>query len=479
MADAPKPCDILIRNAYVVTVDDDRRIFPAGAVAITGRRIVAVGPEREVAAAFRAARVIDARGGVVHPGFVEGHYHASLHMSRGAIGDDPDNPALGHSRAGGGHGEDEPDIATYSKWFNLIDEEDEYTASLATAAELLRNGYTCFMEAGTVFEPDATAAACAAAGIRALVADPWLWDHTGIDQMAGEIARAPADTERCLAALGGQLGRNADPDALVRGYVCLYGCGTGSEELIKAGKAKADEAGVAFVQHQNFLTEDTAGDDARFGRHALCHLAELGVLGPNTTLVHMNVLRDDEVAAVASSGMSLVWHPGNYMFYALGKKAPARMHDLHARGVPVTFGTDAAKAWTFGDLPAIAYLVTREAGHYLSAEKVLEMVTRDGARAVGLQAEIGSLETGKRADLVIRAADRTDTAPFLDPVHEMMLVQRTHSVDTVLVDGRIVLRGGRLTRLDEAVVQDQARAWARRMVERIGLAPGGRWPLVT
>ena len=270
MADAPKPCDILIRNAYVVTVDDDRRIFPAGAVAITGRRIVAVGPEREVAAAFRAARVIDARGGVVHPGFVEGHYHASLHMSRGAIGDDPDNPALGHSRAGGGHGEDEPDIATYSKWFNLIDEEDEYTASLATAAELLRNGYTCFMEAGTVFEPDATAAACAAAGIRALVADPWLWDHTGIDQMAGEIARAPADTERCLAALGGQLGRNADPDALVRGYVCLYGCGTGSEELIKAGKAKADEAGVAFVQHQNFLTEDTAGDDARFGRHALC-----------------------------------------------------------------------------------------------------------------------------------------------------------------------------------------------------------------
>lgn len=469
-------CDLLVRNGYLVTMDQSRTIYPAGAIAIDGGTIIAVGLDRDLTTRLRPKRTIDARGGVIHPGLIEAHYHATLHLSRGAITDDPNDSALGHRRIGGG--DEETNIATYSKWFNCLDDEDEHVASLITCVELVRNGYTCFMEAGTVFEPSATAAAAEAVGIRALVADPFLWDYEGIDQMTREISRAPAETDRCLKMLGGQLWRNTNADALVRGYICLYGAGTCTDELTRAAKICADNNGVVFAQHQNFLMDDTAGDDARFGRHAVTHFSELGLLSENTTFVHMNVLRDDEVRAVVASGMSLVWHPGNYMFYGLSGQTRCRMPELWRQGVNLTLGTDAAKAWTFGDLGLIAYLVARQTGEFLPAENILEMVTIGAAKAVGLADRIGSLEVGKRADVVIRSQALPECLPFLAPIREMVLVSRSKSVDTVIVNGEVVVRAGRLTRLDEGPVYDAARLWSRRMVDRVGLNLSVPWPVV-
>jgi 5-methylthioadenosine/S-adenosylhomocysteine deaminase len=278
--------------------------------------------------------------------------------------------------------------------------------------------------------------------------------------------------------LGGQLWRNTNADALVRGYICLYGAGTCTDELTRAAKICADNNGVVFAQHQNFLMDDTAGDDARFGRHAVTHFSELGLLSENTTFVHMNVLRDDEVRAVVASGMSLVWHPGNYMFYGLSGQTRCRMPELWRHGVNLTLGTDAAKAWTFGDLGLVAYLVARQTGEFLPAENILEMVTIGAAKAVGLADRIGSLEVGKRADVVIRSQALPECLPFLAPIREMILVSRSKSVDTVIVNGEVVVRAGRLTRLDEGPVYEAARLWSRRMVDRVGLNPSVPWPTV-
>jgi 5-methylthioadenosine/S-adenosylhomocysteine deaminase len=461
---APQDCDLLIRNGYVITVDAKRRIFPSGAVAVAGGTILAVGPESEISKRFRSRHTLDAGGAPVHPGMIDAHYHATLHTTRGAVTDDP------HAFADLG---DEPH--PYAKWFNELTDEDEYASSLLCCVEMARNGITAFMEAGTAFEPDTCATAAEEVGIRVSVTDPFLWDTHGGLSMTKQIARAPADRKRSMKALGKQLVRNRNNDSLVRGHVTIYGMGTASDELMLAAKHCADENGVVLSAHQSFDPSDAEFDDKRFGAHPLVHFRGIGALGPNVSLVHMNYLRDDEIDAIASSGASVVWHPGNYLFYGIAQAAPSRVPELLAKGVNFCFGTDAAKVWTFGDLPLVGYLVARAANAFIPVESILEMQTLGAAKAMGLDGMLGSLEAGKRADIVIRSADLAENQPGLNPIRETMLVSRSKSIDTVIVDGRIVVRHGRLTMADEAVAYAKARESARRLAARVGLTPGSIW----
>jgi 5-methylthioadenosine/S-adenosylhomocysteine deaminase len=467
---APQPCDLLVTHGYVLSMDARRTVYPDGAVAVSGSRIVAVGPAREIAAKFKPRRVLDAGGAAVHPGFIDGHTHATLHLTRGAISD---NPHPTHNPG------EELKPGAYVVWLNALEDEDEYASALMACVEMARNGFTAFMDPGTVHETDAVAAAVEDVGIRGMLADPYLWDTEGGDAMASQIHRAPPDRKRAEKLLGRELRRNRDPDALVRGHVAVYGIGTVSDELALAAKACADASKVAFAQHQNFMAEDVDYDTKRFGRHPLLHFAEIGLLGPNCAFTHMNVIHDDEVKPIVDSGMSLIWHPGNYMFYAISKEMKTRMPALHRAGVNLTFGADVAKVWAYGELGWLAYLVSRENGHYLPSESILEMFTLGGAKALGLQDEIGSLEVGKRADIVIRSNDLPDAQPNLDVVRQLVLVSRTKSVGTVICNGEIVVRKGQLTRLDEAAVYARAQASGRRMAERTGLPLGTFWPQVT
>src|SRR5688572_304389 len=149
----------------------------------------------------------------------------------------------------------------------------------------------------------------------------------------------------------------------------------------------ADESGTVFHQHQNFMAADADYDAGRFGKPAMVYFAEHGLIGANSVFTHMNVLSEAEVDAVAASGMGLVWHPGNFMYYAVAQQAKNRFPELHRRGTAIAFGTDVAKAWAFGELGFIGYLVSREWGEYLSSEALLEMFTVGGARAMGLERE--------------------------------------------------------------------------------------------
>jgi 5-methylthioadenosine/S-adenosylhomocysteine deaminase len=461
----PETCDLLILHGQVLTLDATRRIINDGAVAVTGTRIVAVGASAELAKRFAARRRIDARGGLVHPGYIDGHTHASLHLSRGAI---TDNPRPKGGKLGPG---------AYDRWINALDDEAEYDSALMAAVEMVKNGFTGFVEAATAFEPDAIAAACEAVGIRVTLGDPFLWDLVGGEPSAGTIKRAPADARRVERLLGTQLKRNGNKDALVRGHVALYGLGSATEPLLKQAKKLTDESGSVFHQHQNFMASDADYDRRRFGKDPLVHLAEIGVLGPNVCFTHMNVLSEAETDAIVQSGMALVWQPGNYMFYAINRQAPQRMPKLYERGTPITFGADVAKTWTYGELGYIAYLLTRSDGGYLPSESLVEMFTRCGAVAFGLPDELGVLAAGRLADIVIRDPDLADHQPGVNPLRQLALVDRTKGVDTVVVNGEIVVRGGQLTRLDEALVYAQARASTRRMAERAEVEIDSTWPV--
>jgi 5-methylthioadenosine/S-adenosylhomocysteine deaminase len=466
-------CDIIIRNAAVHTMDEARRVFTPGSVAIAGNEIVAVGDDADVGAAYVAGRVFDAQGGLVHPGLIDCHYHATLHLTRGIVSDEPGHGAVsitdGTGDTVGQADSDNHSIGDYSRWFNALEDEDEYANSLLACVEMLRNGFTCFMEPGTALEPDTVAAAAVAAGIRVSVTDSYVWDLADSLPAATEIDRVPATPKRAREILGAQLWRNKGSEPLVRAHVGLYGSGSASQELMLAAKECADANGVIFTQHQNFEPSSVAAEDERFGKHALRHFSEIGLLGPNTTFVHMNAIRDDEVQPVADSGMSVIWHAGNFQFYSLSTVLTNRMPELYEAGVNISFGVDAAKIWTFGDMGPLAYLSARAAGSFIPVSDIFAMQTTGAAQAIGMKKHLGSIEVGKQADLVIRRDDLAEAQPGINPLSQLLFLSRSQSVDTVIVAGQVVVKNRSLTLVDESVAYETARASARKVGKRAGL----------
>jgi cytosine/adenosine deaminase-related metal-dependent hydrolase len=460
--------DLAIVHGYVVTMDEDRRVFADGAVAITGRDIVAVGPTAEILAQFAPGRTLDAGGGVVHPGFVECHTHVTYHLARGAFGD-----TLSYAEVG----------STELAFVNAIDDEAEYASTLLACLEMVGNGTTCFIEAGTAYSPAAVAAAAETFGLRGLVADPFLWDamETPGGYNAYRLERAPASTDRALRLLGSELYRNRDPHALVGGHIAIAGMGTATDELERAAKAAADAAGTVFNQHQSYYAVDTETDDRRHGRHALLHLEEIGVLGDNCLFAHMNVIRDDEVQPIVGSGLSIAWCPAGSMLWGVGGTFHGRHAELYQRGVNIALGSDSANWSNRFDLGLQGYLAVLSAREKsgsrtaLAAEDALAMATINGARAVGLDHRIGSLTPGKRADLVIRANDIAEAFPLTDPISQLVYSTGAKSVHTVLIDGRVVLEGRLPTRVEPCAVFAEVQASVKRVFDRMGYCFEPKW----
>ncbi|MGF6313396.1 5-methylthioadenosine/S-adenosylhomocysteine deaminase [Bradyrhizobium sp. i1.8.4] len=464
-ADASQ-CDLLIRNAYVITMDSDRRIFPNGTVAVTGSLIVDVGDDAELASRYRAARTIDAKGGVVHPGMIDCHVHIGQTGGRGCI---PDGVTVGNG------------YSYMRAWMGSLEADDEYSSTLLSSLEMLRNGTTFFVEPGTVFEPDAVASAAERIGIRGSLADPYLWDvdsaravKSSFDKSVLEH-RAPVSRARARKLLGQQLRRNSDPDALVRGHIGLYGAGSASDELLREASTIAAANGAIWTQHQNYHCADVQAEDEDLGKHALIHQAEIGVLGPHCLFAHMNFVRDDEISVVLDSGLAIVWSPGVYLKYGIGATTRPRIPELYRKGVRVAIATDTSHPWAFGDAGLLSYLVARSFEDFVSVESVLEMLTISAAEALGVADRLGSLAVGKRADIVIRRHDLPEAYPKMNVVHNLMLISRGKSVDTVLVNGKVVVQHGHATCVNEAEVYEMADASARRVMKKLSLAIKPRW----
>jgi 5-methylthioadenosine/S-adenosylhomocysteine deaminase len=465
---APLPCDLLVRNGYVITMAPDRTIYPSGAVAIAAGKIIDVGPDRTVHERYAPRRVIDAGGAPVHPGFVECHVHL-LHTARGAF--PADSPRQ--------EGRD-----LYARWWDSQTEDEDHSASVLACVEMVRNGVTCFMDAGTAVHPDATAEAAQAVGIRASLADPFLWDRGYGMSPTVPLARAPVSLDRSLDALGGQLWRNDDPDGLVKGHIAVYGMGAASIELLSAAKSRADEARVVFAQHQSWQPADVEAQTAEYGMPPLLYFEQRGLLGSNCSFAHMNVLTDAEVTAVSDSGMSVVWCVTSSMVWGVGGTHHGKHSELHRAGVPVGLGADAPNSscrFDPGLQSLFAILTAREKNldrAALSTEDALEMMTVSGARAVGMEGGIGSLEIGKRADLVIRT-DSVPEARTVDPLQGIVFSAGGRSVDTVIVDGTVVVESGHASQVDEAAAFAKASEASRRIMRRLGIGRvSQRWPEV-
>lgn len=458
--------DVVIRNAYLVTMDTGRRVFQSGALAVKNGRIIAIGSDRDVEARFTGLQTIDAAGSVVHPGFIDNHNHLCLHNMRWAY---PEIPDLPHT----------PDPRAKSYW-DICADEIEYAGSKLASLEMARNGTTCFLEAGTLTTPDAGAKAVEDVGIRGVLGDPFIFDVH--EASVPEIERYPLDVQRAFNSLGSELKRNRDPDGLVRGHVNLRGMASASKDLELAAIDLAQEHGVVLNQHQSYHPNDTGSDDQLRGSHPLVYLREIGALRKNCTFAHMNILRDDEIDPIAESSMSVVWCPAASMLHAVGGTFHGRHAELYAQGVNVALGCDSANWTTAFDMAeqmVLAMLTARDKTGQIgliTAEDVLTMATINGAKAVGLQDEIGSLEVGKRADLVIRHDNLPEAQPGMDPIRSFVLSTRSKSIDKVMVNGEVIVDNGHSTKVDEEEVYARSRESSRWLSERWTIPPlSPRW----
>ena len=451
---------ILIEHATVLTVDAQRRILTDGSVLVDGRTIAQVGPAASVRPPRTPDRVIDGRRSLVAPGFVDTHVHLTEHLSRGLMRDDIPVPRY------------LPDWLL--PLYTAVTPEEEQAAALLACVEMLRTGTTTFCEAGTLFDVAAVADAVEQVGMRAILGR-WTWDLDGqTGRMRQTTDEALAHTESVLAKVHGRA------DGRLGAWPLLLGFGTCSEALIQGAHALAARHGVGWGMMQSALHPARPSRDTI----PLARLDALGVLDARTKLAHMVYVDDADIALLARRGVKIAHCPTAGLKHTKGLAAHGRFPEMVEAGVCVSLGGDSGNGSNHFDMLRLMYLAAtlykdaRNDVGVLPAERVLEMATIRGAEAVLLDRQIGSLEPGKRADLVLYDLDTPEWRPLLNPVNNLVYAASGASVRTVLVDGCVVLDEGRLTTLDEPALYARVERLSREHVRRAGVPIESVWPVV-
>jgi len=451
----------IIAGGDVVTMDGTRRVLVGGSVVVADGSIAAVGTTTDLRAAYPHAVVVDATDCVVTPGMVNAHQHLTGDpLVRSCI---PDLIPSGKS---------------IFEWAVPIHAEhtaddDEVSATVA-AVECVRNGVTTVVEAGTVAHPDRVAAAMNAVGIRGTVGT-WGWD---IEEgpFVGSVGEV---LERQRAVV------EAHPaGGLVEGWVTLVGHDLASDELLAGASDLARKLRTSMTMHLSPTSSDPERYLARTGRRPVVHLDRLGVLGPHLLLAHGVWLDDEEIELILSSRTAIAYCPWAYLRLGQGVTRAGRHADIVERGGRVALGCDAANAGDVADILRTAALAagiardTRLEPQRFGAHQAFELATIVGAEAIGMADRIGSLEVGKKADIVVHDATDHGWTPRGDVAMQLVWGTDGRSVRDVFIAGRQVVRDGRCTTVDVGALRAEAQARQRSLLDRASLTVPHVWPHV-
>ncbi|MET8978672.1 amidohydrolase [Streptomyces sp. NPDC004539] len=419
--------DLLVSGGDVLTMDDAGTVVRAGAVAVDGGEIVAVGPAEELERRYEARESIDAAGCLVLPGFVNTHTHLAMTLLRGRA----DDVTL------------QGFLERVLKWeAELLTPENVAAAVRLAAAESIRAGVTSALDMYWFHE--AAGLAAREAGWRLLTGPTFMDVPEPPDRrdFTARTAWARKDLEHC--------------DGL-RPVVFAHSAYTLSPEQLTEVFALAREFGALVHIHAAENATEVATVEVKYGKRPVELLDSLGLLGPDVLLAHAVDLTGPEIAALARSGTSVAHCPVSNLKLGCGIAPVPR---LLSAGVTVGLGTDGAvSSNTLDMLGAVrqAALVHKAGGDptAVGAEEAVRMATVEGARALGLGERLGSLEAGKRADLAVVELSGPHLRPLHDPWSTLAYAARADDVRDTVVDGKVLMRGRVLTTLDErAVIAD-------------------------
>jgi 5-methylthioadenosine/S-adenosylhomocysteine deaminase len=435
---AKESVSLLLKAAWVLSLNSAHEIFAPGAVAIQGARLVAVGPQEELAGRFAAPRVLDYPQGLILPGLINAHTHAAMALFRGLADDLP-----------------------LEEWLNShifpaekhLDYQFVYWGTRLAVAEMLLSGTTTFCD--MYLFTDAVAQAVVDTGIRGVVGEV-LYDFPSPNYGKPENGLKFTE-ELCRTYQGHPRVRVAvEPHAV---YTC-------SPDLLEKSKALADAHNTRWIIHLSETAKEVADCLEHYGDTPVGHLHRLGLLAPNTVADHAVALTERDMDLLAASGAGVAHCPESNMKLASGM---APVADLLARGVPVGLGTDGCASNNNLDMLSemdTAAKLAKVRGldpTALPAREALALATRQGARVLGLEGEAGMLAPGLKADLVVLDLDQPHLTPIYDPYSHLVYAATGADVQTVMVEGRILVEDRQLLAFDLAETLARARELGRKV----------------
>ena len=455
--------------AFALTVDPGDRTIERAAIAIEGSRIAAIGPRDEVLATHPPGsmdEVVDGSSFGAAPGFVDTHVHLSETLSRASF---PDN--LG-TRAWVFH---------WAKPFYAhVNDDDEHLSVLLGTAEMLRSGTTCFLDMGAQNDPGITARAAEQIGIRGIVgrhaadSKPSELPPGWTEEMVSHHFFADAPT--ALRALREPVENwNGHAGGRIRCWVNIEGKEPCSLELHVGARELAEELGVGTTYHIASSIQEAEIAQQRYGMYPISRIAANDGLGSNLVLAHAVAVLDEEVPLLADAGTKVAFCPGTSLKLGKGAAKIGKYPEMRDAGVTVGLGTDGAAASGNMNLMRQVHVVAglfkdaRVDENQIGAAAALRMATIEGARALGWDDEIGSLEVGKKADLILFDLDHHEWTPYADPLQALVWSATSASIAQTWVDGRCVFSGGRIHTIDEPDVRRRSREAARGILRRAGL----------
>jgi 5-methylthioadenosine/S-adenosylhomocysteine deaminase len=438
-AAAQERADLIVAGGTVVSMDAERRVIPDGAVAVRGDSILAVGRRGEIEERFVVGRTIDARGMLVLPGLINGHAHAAMSLFRG-IADDLSLDDWLHKYI-------------FPAEARNVSEEFVKWGTRLGVLEMLRGGITTY--ADMYYFEDAVARATKDAGMRGVLGETII-DFPAPDNKT--LAQAFQYTQEYLNHWKG--------DPLITPAVAPHSIYTCSEKTLEDSAALARRNGVPILIHIAEAPFELEQSREKHGATPVGYLERIGLLGPDVVGAHCVWVNAADIAALAHFGVGCVNNPSSNMKTAAGVMP---VPEMLAAGEAIGLATDGAASnnnldmFEEMDLAAKLQKVTRMDPRALPAEQVVEMATIAGARAVHLEKQIGSLESGKKADLILVDTREPHATPMYNVYSELVYALKASDVRTVIIAGRPVMEDRRMLTLNEAEILAKAGEYKKKI----------------
>jgi 5-methylthioadenosine/S-adenosylhomocysteine deaminase len=430
--------DLLITGGTVLTMDSVRVVIDDGAVAVKGDTIAAVGPRIEIDAKYVAATQIDARGKLVLPGFINGHTHVPMTLFRGL-----------------------KDDVVLDDWLrkyifpaeakNVTEDFVRWGTRLA-AAEMIRGGITTF--ADMYYFEDAIAEETKAARMRGVLGETFIDFPVPDNKTEAEML---AYTEKFLKRWQG--------DPLIHAAVAPHSIYTCSQKTLQDAATLARKYNAPILIHVAEMKKELDDSRTQNGTTPVQYLNRIGILGPDVLAAHCIYVDETDRKLLAEKRVGCVHNPSSNMMLSSGV---APVLEERAAGIAVGLGTDGPAGSNNDldlmeemDLAAKLQKITKMDPRALGAQAVVEMATIEGAKALHMDKQIGSLEAGKKADLILIGLDQPNAVPMFDVYSQLAYSLKASDVETVVIGGRIVMRDRKLLTVKENEAVAKAREYKK------------------